>query len=290
MSVQERLNNILTQASQELGDKNYVAILGLSGVGKTVLVTLINHALDNYFLERYPEIKAHIASGIPFLEACETSILEGEFPHRTQPLSRDEIVLEFSRKGATGTISEIRFPDISGEDFNNMCLGEEITGAERALKVFETAKPKGKPYGDMGYVLYAKMYLILLDCSKLEEWEKNASRYAQALRTILEFKKELKQTRNGKIENPIGIILTKADTLHNPNENAENIINSKMKRFLNTLNSVHEGKKDFFKLYIDVERNADNAISDPTTLKVKKPLTYSRDEYVRLISWIHENI
>lgn len=290
MSVQERLNNILTQASQELGGKNYVAILGLSGVGKTVLVTLINHALDNYFLERYPEIKAHIASGIPFLEACETSILDGEFPHRTQPLSRDEIVLEFSRKGATGTVSEIRFPDISGEDFNNMCLGEEITGAERDLKVFETAKPKGKPYGDMGYVLYAKMYLILLDCSKLEEWEKNASRYAQALRTILEFKKELKQTRNGKIENPIGIILTKADTLHNPNENAENIINSKMKRFLNTLSSVHEGKKDFFKLYIDVERNADNAISDPTTLKVKKPLTYSRDEYVRLISWIHENI
>lgn len=290
MSTQERLPNILTQVSAELAGKNYVAILGLSGVGKTVLVTLINHALDNYFLDRYPEITSRISSGKPFLELCENNMLDGEFPQRTQPLSRDEIVIQLSRKGMTGTTSEIRLPDISGEDFNNMCMGDEITGEERALKVLEMAKPKGKLYGDMGYVLYAKMYLILLDCSKSSEWEKLATRHAQALTTIHEFKEVLKQTRNGKVETPIGIILTKADALPDPDQRAEDAVRSRMRRFLNTLDSIHGGKREFFKLHVDVERNTDNAITDPTNLKVRKPLTYSHDEYVRLISWMHENI
>lgn len=290
MSAHDRLQAILAQVSPELVGKNHVAILGLSGVGKTVLVTLINHALDNYFLDRYPDIKSHVALGKPFLETCETSMLDGEFPHRTQPLSRDEIVIQLSRKGATGKTSEIRLPDISGEDFNNMCMGDEIAGDERALMVLETAKPKGKAYGDMGYILYAKMYLILLDCSKLSEWEKLATRHAHALTTIHDFKEVLKETKNGKVETPIGIVLTKADSLPNPDERAEDAVRNNMRRFINTLDSIHQGKREFFKLHVDVERNADNAITDPTNLKVKKPLTYSHDEYVRLIHWIQENI
>ncbi|MDE2589989.1 MAG: hypothetical protein KGL95_10045, partial [Patescibacteria group bacterium] len=127
------------------------------------------------------------------------------------------------------------------------------------------------------------------DCSKVSEWEKQSSRLAQALRTILEFKQVINQTRNGRIENPIGIVLTKSDTLQNPDEDAK-IVCNKMKRFLNTLASVHDGKVEFFKLHVDIDRNTDNAVNNSSGLKVRKPLTYSHKEYARLIDWILKNI
>ncbi|MFZ1077981.1 MAG: hypothetical protein WAN47_11200 [Nitrosotalea sp.] len=289
MSVEERLNTILPAAEAELGNRNFVAILGLSGVGKTVLVTLLGHALDKYFLKKQSEIKGRITGGRVFLETCENGMLDGIFPERTQLLAREEIVIEMNRSGGTGKAIEIRLPDISGETFNTLCLGDEISAKERALKIFETSKPKGKTFGDMTYVIYAKIYLILLDCSKIGEWEKLAIRHNQALATIKELQSVRLKKEINKIESPIGIVLTKSDTLSNPDEPAKSVVDNNMGRFLNTLDSLHKGEKEFFKLHVDVERNTDNAITDPTALKVRRPLTYSHDEYMRLLKWIHDN-
>ncbi len=290
MSVQERLNNILPKAAEAYQDRNYVSVLGLSGVGKTVLVTLLSNALDNYFLDKYTDITANIASGKPFLEKCENSMLDGEFPSRTQFLTKDEIVIEMDRKGATGSPTKIRFPDISGEDFENLMLGEEKTGVKRTLQVLDAVKAKGKTHGDMSYIIYADLYLILLDCNKLDEWEKMATKHAMALTTIRDFKKQIDQTKKGKIETPIGIILTKSDLLPDSTIDAKELLKEKMKRFMHTLDLVHKGETEFFKCFVDVERNPDNEVPDPANSKVKKPLTYSHDEYVRLLYWIHENI
>ncbi len=290
MSAKEQLDQILPQTGKELKGRNYVAILGLSGVGKTVLVTLLSNALDHHFLGVHPDITANISSGKPFLEKCENSMLDGEFPPRTQPLKRDEIVIEMDRKGVTGTPTKIRFPDISGEDFESMMLGGEIEGADRVLKVFDMSKAKGKSHGDMSYVVYADMYLILLDCKKLEQWPKMARNHAMVLQTIRDFKGQIDETRKGKTETPIGIILTKSDMLPDSDQDTSELLKTHMKPFMNTIDSVHKGGVEFFKCFVDVQRNTDNEIPDPENLKVKVPLTYSHDEYVRLLQWIHENI
>lgn len=290
MSVEERLNAALGSAAVDFENKNYVAVLGFPGVGKTVLVTLLGNALDKHFQDKQSEIKGRITSGRDFIENWENGMLDGNFPTRTQVLARDEIVIEMSRPGSTGTATEIRFPDISGETFTNLCLGEEIPGPERVLKVLDMAKPKGKSHGDMGYVIYSNIYLILLDCSKMSEWEKLAIRHAQALATIKDFKDVIKKTKKGKIENPIGIILTKSDALNDPDEDAESVVNKNMKRFMNSLEALHVGEREFFKVHVDVERSIDNTVTDPTALKVRNPLTYNHDEYVRLLKWIHDNI
>ena len=290
MSIQDKINTLLPKASEELQDQNYVSILGLSGVGKTVLVTLLSNALDNYFLDRYTDITANIASGKPFLEKCENSMLDGEFPSKTQILTKDEIVIEMDRKGATGSPTKIRFPDISGEDFENLMLGEEKTSAERIFQVLDAVKAKGKTHGDMSYIIYADLYLILLDCNKLDKWKKMATKHAMALTTIRDLKQQIGQTKREKIETPIGIILTKSDMLPDSTIDSKELLKEEMKRFMHTLDSVHKGETEFFKCFVDVERNLDNEVPDPVNSKVKKPLTYSHDEYVRLLFWIHENI
>lgn len=289
MSVQEKLNNIIPQTEIEFGNKNYVAVLGYSQVGKTVLITLLCNALDNYFLDRHPDIVARITSGDVHVKKWENSMIEGKFPKRTEMLEHEEIAINMRRSGITGNISDIRFPDISGEDFRNLCIGDDVRGPARVLKVYDMAKRKGKTYGDKSYIPHAKMYFILLDCSKLEQWEKDATDHAQALETILECKKEISKNENDKVDVPIGVILTKADTLPDPDVNPAQLVHDRMRRFDNALNSIHKGPKEFFKVHVDVERNKDNEIGD-TELELRVPLTYSYDEYVNILWWMHQNI
>lgn len=288
MSAPEKLQSLLTSVESEVKGKDHVAIVGFSGVGKTVLLTLLNHALDNHFHDKYQDIRAHIAAGRPTLEKWETSMLDGQFPEKTQLSTREDMIIEMSRKGATSTTRQIHLPDISGEDFNAMCI-EEAPSEDKVMQVFEMAKTKGKQHGLLSYTVYANMYLILLDCSKIKDWERLGTQHLQALTTIRDFKKVTKTAKNDNIENPIGIVLTKADTLPDPEVSAQEIVKTRMRRFYNGLESFHTGERDFFKVSVDVERDGNNEVAD-SSLRVRKPLTYSHDEYVRLLWWIHENL
>lgn len=288
MSEEERIRTVLTEVENEMKGRRYVAITGFSGVGKTVFLTLLNHALDGSFLDQHPEVNGHVASGRPILETWETSMLDGEFPKKTQLSTRDDIVIEMSGKGLTSTTSHIHLPDISGEDFKTMCI-EDVGDEERLLQVLDMAKTKGKTHGLMSYVPLSDMYLILLDCSKISEWEKLAIRHVQFLTAIRAFKKVMKKTKGDKIDNPIGIILTKSDKLEDPDIPASEIVHTHMKRFYNTLESIHSGERKFFKVHVDVERDGNNEVADVEP-KVKKPLTYSHNAYADVLWWIHQNI
>lgn len=289
MSVKERVAAIL-KASQTALDENNVAVLGPTGSGKTVFITLMSHAFDHHFLDAHPEIRAHPKAGRPFLEACENSLRDGEFPERTQQLSRDKIIFEMRNTGSTATTVEFSLPDISGEDYKNMCLGEEIRGEERVVKVSDMGKGKGETFGHMIYVIYAKMYVFLVDCSKLSEWEKNDTRYQQALTTIQDFKTAAGLARKGRIETPIAIVLTKTDYLEDRDINPEELVRQKMRRFYNTLDDIHVGKRAFFMIHVDVKRNSENEIDTSEGLKVAQPLSYGHEEYVKFLWWLHQNL
>lgn len=289
MSAQEKLKSIIVLTNKEYENKNYVAILGYSTVGKTVLITLLNNALDNYFLDRHTDIDARVISGDVHLKKWENIMISGKFPKRTELLEQEEIIINMRGKGATGGSVDIRFPDISGEDFRNLCIGDEVRGPDRALKVFEMAKPKGQIFGEKSYIAYAKMYFLLLDCSKLEQWKQDAIDHQQALETILECKKAIGKTKNDKVDVPIVIILTKADTLSDPDVDPSTLIHDEMRKFYNALNSIYTGQKFFFKVHVDVERNGDNEFGD-TELELRVPLTYSHDDYVDILRCIHQNI
>lgn len=290
MSVQEKMAPIL-KASETIQNENNVAVLGPSGTGKTVFITLLSHAIDNHFLDEHPELRAHPKDGRPFLEACENSLRDGEFPERTQQLSRDKIVFEMRGTGATASSMEFKLPDISGEDYKHMCLGEEIRGDERVVKVCEMGKTKGARYGEMIYAVYAKMYVILLDCSKMKtDWEKDQTQYSQALTTIQDFKKTTGISKNGRINTPIAIVLTKADSLEDRGVSAKKLVRMYMRRFYNTLEDIHDGKREYFMVHVDVQRNRENEIDSAEGLKVAKPLSYSHPEYTKFLWWLHENL
>lgn len=145
MSVQEKLNNIIPQTEKEFGNKNYVAVLGYSQVGKTVLITLLCNALDDHFLDKHPDIVARITSGDVHVKKWENGMIEGKFPKRTEILEQEEIAINMRGSGATGSTSvDIRFPDISGEDFRNLCIGDDVRGACKSIQSIRYGKTEGK--------------------------------------------------------------------------------------------------------------------------------------------------
>lgn len=289
MSVKERVAAIL-KGSEGVLDENNVAVLGLSRCGKTVFVTLMSHAFDHYFLDKHPEIRAHPKAGRPFLETCENSMRDGEFPERTQQFSRDKIIFEMRSTGATAKTIEFKLPDISGEDYEKMCLGDEIRGEDRVVKIADMDKDKGQTFGHMIYVIYAKMYVFQIDCSKFGEWEKNDTKFQRALTTIQDFKNVAGLSKKGRIETPIAIVLTKTDRLEDREIKPEELVREKMRRFYNTLNDIHTGERAFFMVHVDVKRNSENEIDTSDGVKVAQPLSYSHEEYVNFLWWLHENL
>jgi len=289
MSVKERVAAIL-QGSEGVLAGNNVAVLGPTGSGKTVFVTLMSHAFDHHFLDKHSEIRAHPKAGRPFLDACENSMRDGEFPERTQQLSRDKIIFEMRNTGATSQTIEFKLPDISGEDYKNMCLGPEIRGEERVVKVADMDKGKGETFGHMIYVVYAKMYVFLIDCSKFMDWEKNDTKYQQALTTIQDFKNVTGLAKKERIETPIAIVLTKTDQLEDREIKPEELVRQKMRRFYNTLEDIHVGERAFFMVHVDVKRNNENEIDTSDGVKVAQPLSYSHEEYANFLWWLHQNL
>ncbi len=111
----------------------------------------------------------------------------------------------------------------------------------------------------------------------------------KVLETRLECKKAIGEIKNERVDVPIGIILTKADTLPNPDIDPETLVHEKMRRFENALHSIHSGPKSFFKVHVDIERDENNEVGN-TELELRVPLTYSHDSYVDILWWIHQEI
>lgn len=290
MNIQEKMAPILKAAPTILAENN-VAVLGPSGTGKTVFITLLSHVMDNHFLDDHPELRAHPKDGRPFLESCENSMRDGEFPERTPQQSRNKIIFEMRETGATAGSMEFKLPDISGEDYKHMCLGPEIRGDERVVKVCDMGIDKGASYGEMIYAIYAKMYVILLDCSKMTtDWERDQTQYTQATTTIQDFKKSTNTAKDGRIDTPIAIVLTKADSLEDRDVSAQELVKKWMRRFYNTLEDIHVGKREYFMVHVDVQRNQENEVDSTDGLKVAKPLSYSHSEYSQFLWWLHQNL
>ena len=70
----------------------------------------------------------------------------------------------------------------------------------------------------------------------------------------------------------------------------EKIIEKYLPEFYNSLRSIHNGERGFFKVSVDVQRNADNQVAQSGENTVKLPLTYTEDEYVRFVTWVTDNM
>lgn len=313
-------------AKQHFANQRLIAIIGTPNTGKTVVGALLLEAIIDEFLPNHTEYTFRINKGINTMKNSSLSLKKGEFPSGTAEDEINQVEMILKQNKASGGEIELKLNDISGE-LQRQLLTKEISGTTLIQLIMNQGKQKGDQFGPYTFLIFSEVYVFLIDSEQFENWSTVAFEYAQLLLNILEFKKAINQVHNDKIKNPIAVMFTKTDLLDEEQrvKSPENLLKEKMSIFYQQLLSIVENK-EYFKVFIDVERGPDNKpiqvkigkpsvneakgeslttsssetseIKEPAevpketqesvavTYKVKTPLSYSKDEYVKFISWL----
>lgn len=280
------INPLLNNLRDDMEEEKIVAFLGPTGSGKTVISILINDTLSKHFLKHYDTYRARTTGGWEFVEMAKKEMLAGNFPTTTLPNSQKEITLEIENVKTLGRKISLKIRDMSGEDYKTLLTSDELDAEERINRILRLYKNKNMKYGPLAYILIAKLYVIVIDCSKYSKWEDEDLNYAHLLDTLLKIQETVNKNKAKTISLPIAIILSKTDRLDDENIHPKDLVASKMNQFDESLKMIHSGKREYFKLNIETNRASSN---EPNPNKIKIPWKYSHDEYVRLIHWILEN-
>ena len=192
--------------------------MGTQHAGKTVHCALLKDAAARR-LKRHTNGKylgvATAGAGADkprLLTPCTT----GGFPKKTPEGEAMQLTVEISST-ENGTDIDLIFHDMAGEEYDEL-LVTEMQAEERIQRILETARIDGKPYGLMAHLIFAKIYVILVDCSDIESWGSSQAYVKEAIRSIYEIKKHIHALHNSKVSSHLAIVFSKCDTLEDERE------------------------------------------------------------------------
>jgi len=286
---------MLQAATQAYANSKQIAIIGPPKAGKTVIAGLLYDSIVNKFLPTHSTYRLQVENGLDFLQRTMLNLKKGEFPAKTPADEINKVEMILSQDVGTGGKIEIKLHDVVGETYEELYI-QELPQNERLFRTLEKGKQKGQPYGDTAFLIFAKLYVVLVDCEKINDWPKVSYDNVKLVNTILQWKEGIGQTDKGKIKTPIAIMFTKTDLLTEAmaKKSGEELLKEYMPEFYQQLNATLEKSPAFFKVHLEVDRSASNTSGiEPSELvnyKVRTPIKYSDVEYVNLISWIDQNL
>ena len=243
----------LEDARAALHGKKTVCFLGEVKSGKTVSSSLLKHALVNYFVPDRPnDYQSVVSQGMDTINrSLGEMIMHRRFPAATLPVSDPRVVLDIYKMSGGGAGKfEIILQDSSGEHFFNYLISECRDPRARLREVLEHSLGSGR-VGPLAHYVFAKLYIITIDCSDIVELGHKQSLYANSIVTLHKLHTAASLTHNEKIKTPIAILFTKADLL---GENDSPMLATKlldaMPELKSTLALYHGGDLDCFKVSV----------------------------------------
>jgi len=248
---------LLEQAKEYYKDKYVVAFLGKKGTGKTIVSALLKDALFNFFIPKNADkFNGRVVKGFKEINQIQSYFLKGEFPPESPTQNPTEIRIELTNTATLGRTIELLLQDISGEDHSRILL-QDKNGRELVRDILHEAQQNQNTFGPASYIIFAKLYVILIDCEKFENWQLEiANDLSHLLNSLLLIKKEINETTDNKIVNPIAVILTKTDTLNKEiKETPKDLVKNHMKEiYFSTLPAVLKGDSEYFGVHIDTRK------------------------------------
>lgn len=221
--------------------RNTIAIIGPPGAGKTTFLAYFFHFLRD--IERTLNVEADVTSGIELMDEYISRIFtDYKFPQLTAKDRVGEVIFKFTRKKRFGQKDVIlRINDIAGETFSSLQGGNDQVRRLIYGTRFE-------------YLLRARAYIVMIDCSTFLEWSTKDLQYRRMLETILGARLDR------KIRPKVLFLFTKTDTL--PEEAFALPALELLKLLRNTYVYVTKNVSDpnAFKLYIKTERKSSGEI------------------------------
>lgn len=283
----ENLTAILEAAKNDFQNKNIVAFIGKPKSGKTVISTLLYDSLSDDFLRKYGK-KFHVKIRYGHNEIDKNHrrmFTKGRFPPPTLPKTKSVIKYEIISREPLGTKVEFMIRDASGEDVQEIMQKEYDDPKELIKTILTTHKQAAEPYGPLSYLIFAKIFVILLDSEMAQEWKSEQLRYSQIITSIHDMKKYIDETVDDKIRNPIAIVLTKSDELKPNNQDTnktkltnEEFLEDRLPLFHSNLESDHMGKLGVFKFSINDVREATEAETKEIIEEENKEFNIQKEE------------
>ena len=293
-------------------DRNSLAFLGSPCTGKSVIITLLRASIfkNQQIHEKY---RIRMIWGYKYLEEMSDEIYSGKFPVTTPEFHHAKLTFEIR---SIATTKKLIIRDIAGEKFNEFFLTADMTkdvlienilnaGDENILDDEESADDESVESADdesvesaddesvdsaddesvdsaddeyldssFTYLINPKMYIIVIDCKEYEKWESLDTKYGHIMHNLSEL---AKYNGNTEIKTPIAIVLSKYDLISEKikDKSPKELIEDKMVQFSNDLSDLDE-PPEYFKLHLDITNKS----------RIKLPISYSTEEYQKLINWI----
>ena len=288
------LDDLLSVAREGLHDENIVTLLGESDSGKTVVLTLLKHALFHKFVPFHGgKFEAVVVKGGEDANAIlEGMRMGGSFPSATIPGASPQIELEIHKMSGEGAGKiKLMLQDRSGENYMELLQQEFDDPRERLEHILTNNRTED--IGPLVPYVFSKVYLLVIECpDSISNWD--VDRTPSAIHALRQIHRVAKLTQNDKVRTHIALLFTKSDKLKDDDRNKSG---SELLKHIPELESalkiVHGGKLECFKLSIDVEdespQDKDQRVARLRQLADEK-LVYEQREYdQRLKRFVEKN-
>lgn len=263
--MSKNLDSIIEHAKTDLANQFMVAFLGERYSGKTIACALIKDALTRHY-EKYTkgEYIGISTDGSKKMNQLMDKLTNGQFPAKTLLSEATPMTMEIISP-VHGNKIEIVLRDMAGEKRKDL-LEEDFPNVDERLKViFKTAIITGKDYGLLTHVVFAKMYIIMIDCSKFKDVHKirmEESYVKDTIRRLFEIKERLGDLTNNRIHDPFAFIFTKYDQLPTEMQKTPSELINELSEITGALKRYHDGDIAYFKSSVESEKLSDKEIQD----------------------------
>ena len=262
-----------TDVDRKIDPRELIAMVGPPASGKTTTLSYFFHFMSD--IESKTNLSMEVNPGIELMEEYLRRIIsEHKFPELTAMDKVGEVVFNFSRKKRFGiNKTYLRVNDIAGERFNALQGGKEKVRSVLMNTRFE-------------YILRARGYLIMIDCSTFRDWATKDLEYMRILNSVI-------MSRIEKSTPRIAFVFTKTDTLPSA------VINYSPIQLLEILKNTNAFVRKYvknpaaFKIYIKTERDNDGTIVPKLDVDVGGRLDIKFDPefnegFLYMAQWIAE--
>ena len=254
--VKDDIDTLIDQTRTNFENNNTVAFLGIVNSGKTVVSTLLYyHLISDWIPKNNERWEAIPTSGDDAIYAIIKDMKQGKFTDPTPKNEFPKITVNVHSMEGIPSKTELVLHDISGEKYTDM-LTQDRNVDDVLTELLS---------GDGAYLVYAKQYVIMVNCEQRVDWDIDICRVVKMLTMINEIKQKIHRSQN-KINTPISVIFTKADRLSKDEQNKEpKELLDEYPGLKSSLNINHDGKSlQFFKVHVESKEETDAEVKERT--------------------------
>ena len=252
-----RASAALEQAYEDFAGRFTVAFLGTRRAGKTVHCALLKDAAARRLMRHTNGKYSGVATaGAERINKIVDALYDGRFPEKTAEEGAVQLTVEISST-RNGTDIDLIFHDMAGEEYDELLVGE-MPAEDRIRRVLEAAKIDGKPYGLMAHLIFAKIYVVLVDCTEIGSWGSSQAYIKEAIRSIHGIKKHIHALHNSRVYSHLAIVFSKYDMLDEAVDVAE--LAKRLDEVDAAITKYMGGEVKYFKSKVDSTKLSDDEV------------------------------